>query len=326
IELCYAAPHMPNEAPEAAIAEYDDIPDKNRRRHAAMVSEVDRGIQKIYGALKKAEILDNTIIWVTSDNGGQSYVGSPESVKKTLKQFTGIWGRPLPFPFLDFIRDNVENGASDNRPLKGGKNTAYEGGVRVPAFIYAPGLLSQQKIEARLTVNDILPTLADASNFKNFDTTNVDGLSQWAFLKQQAKAPEPPYVTASRYMQAYYKEEWKLIIPKEGEAQLYKIKEDPEEKNNLARQHPAIVADLRAALEAFPRGEPVDDSIWKVFFDPDLFGGKEDREPFAGLEGNVKGPLHYSFYVAGFILLLVLGLGIWILRLFFKRFLKRKKG
>ena len=324
LELCYAAPHMPNEAPDATVATYSHLEDKNRQLHAAMITEVDMGIQKIYETLEETNLLDNTIIWFMSDNGGQNSVGSPKEAKEVIAKMAKIWGTPLPFPFLEFLRDNIVNGAADNSPLKGGKNSAYEGGLRVPAFIYAPKFLPSRQVNHRITVNDILPTLASAANFKSFDTTNVDGVSQWPFLKQEAAAPANTYVAVSRFNQAYYKDPWKLFLPNEGAPELYKVQEDPSEKQNLAAQHPDVVAALKKELLAFPRGEPVDDPLWKVFVDPDLFGGEIDRAPFAGVEGKVSGPLHPNFYIFPIVLLSIIAVLIWGIRKLIKQIFKKR--
>lgn len=308
LELCYAAPHMPNEAPAETVATYQHIDNENRRLHAAMVTEVDVGIQRIYETLESTGQLDNTIIWVMSDNGGQNKAGSPDAVLKPLARLTKIFGEPIPFPFLEFVRDNVVNGAADNSPLKGGKNTTYEGGIRVPAFIYAPKFLQQQKIDQRVTVNDVLPTLASAIGSNSFDQTAADGISQWQYLKQEAPAPSRDFIAVSRFNQAYFRDGWKLVLPNDGEAELYKPAEDPSETANLAPDHPEIVGDLKAALQDFPRGATVDDPLWKVFVDPDLFGGKEDREPFAGVEGKIAGPLHPNLYLFPLVMLAFLSL------------------
>ena len=325
IELCYAAPHLPNEAPDETVANYQHIENKNRQLHAAMVTEVDKGIQRIYEALEKEGLLDNTIIWLLSDNGGLNMESLPESVVEPTLQLADFWGTPLPFPFLEFVRDNIVNGGSDNSPLRKGKNSVYEGGIRVPAFIYAPKYLPSQQINHRVTVNDILPTLATATRFTSFDMTNVDGVSQWQFLRQKAEASTTPYVAVARYGQAYFKDDWKLVVPNEGTAELYNIKEDATESKNLATQYPEIVDNLKSALFAFPRGESVDDPLWKVFVDPDLFGGTIDRPPYAGKEGKVSGPLHQSFYILGFIVLGLIALCFWLIRLIIRRIRKYGK-
>lgn len=314
LELCYAAPHMPNEAPIETLAAYQHLENKNRQLHAAMVTEVDRGIQRIMDTLEHTGLLENTIVWFMSDNGGKNLEGTPKDVSEPILKVADIWGEPMPFPFWEFLRDNMVNGAGNNRPLRGGKATVYEGGLRVPSFIYAPTFLSQQTVNHRVTVNDILPTMASAIGFTDFDPAHIDGVSQWAFLKKEADPPEKPFVSVGKWGQAYFKEEWKLILNKEGDSELYKIFDDPTEQKNLASQYPEIVEALSEELLDFPRGEPIDDPIWKVFLDTDSFGGDIDREPFAGREGTVSGPLHRSFYIAGFLILTLLSLIFWLIR------------
>ena len=63
--------------------------------------------------------------------------------------------------------------------------------------------------------------------------------------------------------------------------------------------------------EAFPRGIAVDDPMWQTFMDMDKFGGKEDRQPYAGLEGVNAGPLHPIYYIIPLFFLLLVGLIWW---------------
>ncbi|MEM6634016.1 MAG: arylsulfatase, partial [Bacteroidota bacterium] len=323
LELCYAAPHMPNESPQEAVVDYQHLDNKNRQLHAAMVTEVDKGIQQIMRALAETNLIDNTIIWFMSDNGGKNLEGTPQKVLDPILRVANIWGTPLPFPFWEFLRDNMVNGAGDNRPLRGGKATVYEGGLRVPSFIYAPAFLQQQKINHRITVNDVLPTLATAVGVTNLDTTELDGVSQWQFLKQETPPTPKPFVSAGKWGQAYLKEEWKLILNKAGETELYNVIQDPVEQMDLASQYPALVATLTAELLAFPRGESIDDPLWKVFLDTDRFGGEIDREPFAGKEGQVSGPLHRSFYIMGVFVFAFLFLLAYFVSKLFKRLSKK---
>ncbi|MCI4671855.1 MAG: arylsulfatase [Bacteroidia bacterium] len=320
LELCYAAPHMPNEAPEEAIFPYREIENKNRQLHAAMVSEVDKGIQKIIETLEETGLMKNTIIWFMSDNGGKNLVGTPKKVSEPILSAVETWGEPLPFPFWEFLRDNMINGAGDNSPLKGGKATVYEGGLRVPAFIYAPSFLSQQKINQRITVNDVLPSLAAAAGIHHVDTTDLDGVNQWSFMKNEAPYPKNTFVSEGKWKQAYFKDEWKLVVDKKGDdrPELYKVMEDPTESHDLAAQNPELVSSLAAELQAFPRGESIDDPLWRVFLDPDQFGGKANRKPYAGVEGRNMGPLHPIFYALGTVFLILLVLIIWILSMLFR--------
>ena len=88
LEVCYAAPHMPNEAPATAVARYQSLPDSNRQLHAAMVTEVDKGIQQIYETLEQEGLLDNSIIWFTSDNGGLNSSAVAKNIKEGIEKMT----------------------------------------------------------------------------------------------------------------------------------------------------------------------------------------------------------------------------------------------
>ncbi|MEL6844075.1 MAG: hypothetical protein AAFP02_12770, partial [Bacteroidota bacterium] len=92
---------------------------------------------------------------------------------------------------------------------------------------------------------------------------------------------------------------------------MYRVLEDPSETEDLSSLYPAVVARLKAELIAFPHGEPIDDPAWKFILDPDRFGGEIDREPYAGREGSVLGPLYPGFYVLGLLMLMGLGLLVW---------------
>ncbi|MCP3929783.1 MAG: sulfatase-like hydrolase/transferase [Bacteroidetes bacterium] len=58
------------------------MPDSNRQLHAAMVTELDKGVKRVYKTLEKEGLLENTIIWFASDNGGECAEAYPESAKK----------------------------------------------------------------------------------------------------------------------------------------------------------------------------------------------------------------------------------------------------
>lgn len=315
LELSYAAPHMPNEAPKKTVEQYQHLPDTNRQLHAAMVTEVDKGIQRIYEALQKEDILDNTIIWFTSDNGGECAEAYLESTKKRIKQLTEIFGTHLPVEALEFVRNNISNSASDNKPLRGGKGSAYEGGVRVPAFIYAPQFLKSQRIEQRITINDMLPTLAAAVGFENFDPTDLDGVKQWAYLSGKRDYFSADYIVHGTYgKEAYYQDNWKLVVTENDSLELFNLQNDPLETTNVAKKNEAIVATMFGKLKAFPRGKSVHDPIWKTVLDMDEFGGKENRPPWAETEGVNAGPLHPIYYILPTFLLGVIGLA-WYIRL-----------
>lgn len=324
LELCFAAPHMPNEAPDTAVINYQHLADTNRQLHAAMVTEVDKGIQRIYEILEKESLLENTIIWFISDNGGECAAAYPESMKNRIAKFANTWGTPLPIEVLEFIRDNITNSAADNTPFKAGKGSAYEGGVRVPAFIYAPQFLPQKKINERITINDVLPSFNAAVGFENFDATNLDGTNQWTFLSGQGKYFSTDYVVHGTYgKEAYYQGNWKLVVTENDTLELFNLQNDPLETINVANENKAIVATMLGKLKAFPRGKSVHDPIWKTVLDMDNFGGKENRPSWAEVEGVNAGPLHPIYYILPIFILGIIGLVWYLIR---RRRRRRKKS
>jgi len=313
LELSFAAPHMPNEAPDSTVSFYQHLSDTNRQLHAAMVTEVDKCIQRIYETLEKQGLLDNTIIWFTSDNGGECAEAYLESTRNRIAMCTKIFGTPLPVEALEFARNNMVNSAADNNPLKGGKGSAYEGGVRVPAFIYAPQFLPKKIINERITINDVLPSFNAAVGFENFDTTNLDGVNQWAFLSGEEDYFSADYIVHGTYgKEAYYQDNWKLVVTENDSLELFNLQNDPRETTNVANKNEAIVATMLGKLKAFPRGKSVHDPIWKAVLDMDNFGGKENRPPWAEVEGVNAGPLHPIYYILPTFLLGIIGL-VWYL-------------
>ena len=112
-------------APAERVKEYAAIPDRKRRTYAAMVTALDDAISRIRGALEKSGAMENTLIVFHSDNGGQTQQGAV------------------------------------NLPLREGKSTVFEGGIRVPARLHAPNVLPKgHRSEQVMTNLDIFPTLA----------------------------------------------------------------------------------------------------------------------------------------------------------------------
>ncbi len=282
--VAYNAPHLPNEAPDETVAEYSEIEDPLRRIHAAMVDELDTSIGRLLSALDAEGLRENTIIWFVSDNGGLNIHASPEPMVNLVANLVSIFGRPLPGS-LEFLRHNIQDGASDNAPLRGGKMSIFEGGTRVPGAIWWPGHLEGGSSAAFVSASDILPTLLDAAGLANGIPEDLDGESRWEVLRDPTQSEEhPDYVATSPAGTAIYRGPWKLVKPSspmpfsDPPAALYRIWDDPTETNDLAAAHPEQVEELAAALEAWPRGPSVHGSMLKVIWDPDSFGGEELHE------------------------------------------------
>ncbi|CAG2181449.1 unnamed protein product [Oppiella nova] len=124
---------MTLEVPQKYIDKFDYVVSDVRRRLAAMANNMDESIGVIIERLHSRGMLDNSVVIFVSDNGGD----------------------PL---------QHVGNGGS-NYPLRGTKLGLFEGGIRVPAFIWSPLLNKSGYVSnALIHVTDLLPTILDAIN------------------------------------------------------------------------------------------------------------------------------------------------------------------
>lgn len=280
--VAFNAPHTPNEAPKETIAQYAEIDDPGRRIHAAMVDELDQAIGRVLAAFEREGMLENTIVVFTSDNGGLTPESAPAPLRVAMEWIVWAYGqRPLPTMQLEFLASMALDGQSDNTPLPGGKQSLAEGGVRVPAAIWWPGHLEGGRFEGFLSISDVLPTLLDAIGEDASIPEDLDGRSRWNALTGIGPPGEPAdYATVSPSSGvAIHRGRWKLVDP--DAPRLYDVYADPYEERDVAADNPEIVEALVERLNAWPRGAGPDTSVLSLIMDPDLFGGREDREPWA---------------------------------------------
>ena len=284
----FNAPHIPNEAPEASIEKYQYITNENRRIHAAMVSEFDHGVGQIISTLESENILENTLVWFMSDNGGlipksQLVNYLPDWALEMITE--KVIGQDVEMTprFLEFARVQLTQGASDNTPLQGGKTSLWEGGMRVPSIVYWKGKLSPSRNEQMIAVQDVLPTLLDLTNY-NESIQNTDGRSVWPMLNHNEAMPLNPVVTVSGPGQPSFSVimfPWKLVQATNGSLSLYNVEADPTEQYELSQDYPVITQQLNEYLNAFPKGKSVSVPYQETANDSDFFGGEEDRQPWA---------------------------------------------
>ncbi|CAN5897319.1 hypothetical protein BH11VER1_BH11VER1_30820 [soil metagenome] len=231
--------HSPYQVPETYLQPYDGLK-ANRRSLAGMLAVVDEAIGKVVTTLESTGLRENTLIIFSSDNGGPS----PGKV-------------------------------SDNGPLRAGKGTIYEGGVRVCAFANWPG-----HIPSGVTNNepmhavDWFPTLVKLAGGSLEQKLPRDGLDVWPMLTQGAKSPHEVILSASAPTRAAVRMgDWKLLLnaseqdseeAAEGapgkrknkaaspaeKLELYNLATDIGESINLATKEPERVATMRAQLNA----------------------------------------------------------------------------
>ncbi len=230
----FHAVHTPVDAPEEYKRLYDgvkfhDDPEKHdsRLRMAAMISQLDTKIGQFVAALEKTGQRDNTLIVFTSDNGG---------IESLKNNYVGKVGHsPL---------------NSENDPLRGQKNTLYEGGIRVCAFANWPGRLAPRKFSTPMHAVDWFPTLASLVGYDSRTDLKWDGVNQWPVLMGKSK----PHVERTIYIamrnggRVLRHGDWKLLVPSKGDPQLFNLAADPYEKDDLAGSQPDKLADLQKRL------------------------------------------------------------------------------
>lgn len=195
--------------------------------YAGLVEQMDDAVGLVLQALDEAGLADNTIVIFTSDNGG---VAAGDAF------------------------------ATSNRPLRAGKGYQFEGGIREPYFIKAPGLAAAgSRTDIPATGADFYPTLLDLVGSDLRPGEHMDGVSLLPVLKG-ATIPERPLVwhyphygnqggEPSSIIRAG---EWKLIhYYEDGRKELYNLKTDLEETTDVARDNPELVGKLSEQLFAY---------------------------------------------------------------------------
>ena len=233
--------HAPFDAKAGLIKKYQKkIDPKNPQQsptYAAMVHSLDDNVGKILDAVDRMGIADNTIICFYSDNGGNMY--------------------------------NLVDGttATSNAPFRGGKATMYEGGIRVPAIFVWPGVVKGgTKSQALIQSEDLYRTILEMAHVSARAGQAVDSMSAVPALKGrhgQRKAvkvffPHRPQVPDFLSPCAAVREgDWKLIRvfhdgpDRRHRYELYNLKDDVGERNNLAAEHPERVRKMDALIESF---------------------------------------------------------------------------
>ncbi len=147
--LAYNAPHAPLQATQEYLDRFKHIKNKKRRTYAAMVSAMDDGIGAVLDKLDELGIADNTLVFFFSDNGG------PE-----------------------------KNNASLNDPLRDGKGSLFEGGVRVPFAVRWPARIpAGQVYEEPIISLDVLGTVAAVTGIEVNPERPLDGVNLIPYLR-----------------------------------------------------------------------------------------------------------------------------------------------
>jgi len=200
---------------------------RNNPHLAAQLELIDHGVGMIVRKLEELQIADDTVIVFTGDNGGEDRVTS-------------------------------------NAPLRAGKSTLYEGGIREPLIVRCPRVAPAGAVCKTPTSNvDFHPTFCDLAGVEPDPARKIDGVSilpllrdPSARLKREALYWHYPLARAhflgGRSSGAVRKGRWKLIeLFDTGGCELYDLAGDPGEKTDLAAKMPEKAAELARALAAW---------------------------------------------------------------------------
>lgn len=244
--LPFLAVHVPIGAREELVEKYkkkaesapgDSFGDEGKNKvrlvqnnpvYAAMLEQLDTGIGRVVAALEKNGLTEKTIVVFMSDNGGLSTAeGSPTS----------------------------------NLPLRGGKGWPYEGGVREPMIVVAPGVTKPgTTCDAPVISTDFYPTLLQLAGQPLKPEQHLDGVSFLPLLKGETMHRGKPlfwhyphYANQGGSPNGVVRDgDWKLIEwYEDGALELYNIQQDISEKNNVAAQQPDKVQELHTKLIAW---------------------------------------------------------------------------
>lgn len=210
--LAYDAPHEPYIIDNTTW--YDDESwDLNTKRYASLITHMDEAIGRVVKELERLGLRENTMIIFASDNGAA--VQAP----------------------LDLLHCNGT--------FRGRKALLYEGGIRVPFIVNQPGRVPVQQLENIIYFPDVMPTLAALSGSKT--PQGIDGMNILPLFygRQIDTDNRLLYWEFPGKQRAARLGDWKCVtVKKDAPLELYNLKEDVEEKNNLADKYPEKVAEF----------------------------------------------------------------------------------
>jgi arylsulfatase len=247
------APHTPLQCPEEYSSRYAGKVNTNVAKFFGMIENIDDNFGRLIAKLDEWGIVRDTLVIFMTDNGGTGGVG--------------IF----------------------NAGMRGRKVTPYEGGVRVPSFWRWPAGFAGDSDCAALTAHvDFMPTLAQITGAK-LPNVSLDGRSllpllknpqaEWAdrFLFTHVGRWEKGKVAEAKFTNCAVRNTRFRFV---NNQELYDLKADPGEKNNVIADHPEVVAVMRAAYEQWwseilpalenenetgPKVNPFKEAYWKQF-------------------------------------------------------------
>jgi arylsulfatase A-like enzyme len=233
--MAHYAVHLPFDKDNRYYQRYiDEGLSDTEAKYAALVEGMDKSLGDIMNYLKEHNLDKNTFIFFMSDNGGLSL--TPQRGGETHSQ---------------------------NLPLKQGKGSLYEGGIRVPMIVAGPGIEKNSVSNQPVIIEDLFPTVLEMAAVKNYHTVQtVDGKSILPNLLNKKKT-DPSKILIWHYpnnwinqnfhgtswVSAIREGPWKLIyFHKTSQLELYHLDDDISETHDLSKQMPEKTKQLATLL------------------------------------------------------------------------------
>lgn len=227
--LAHALPHVPLAVSERFRGA------SGTGLYADVIAELDDSVGQVRAALRELGLERDTLIVFTSDNGP--------------------WNAMPPRMFGRDIVQPWDHGLTG--PFRGGKAGTYEGGHRVPFLAVWPGRIpAGVQSDVPISTVDLLPTIAALAGARDDVPGDVDGADIWGVISgvSASMAERPLLYDNQGGIEAVRLGPWKLRVtrPKADapeQVELFHLLRDPEERHQVAEQHPEVVAKLRVLLD-----------------------------------------------------------------------------
>jgi len=259
--MSYYAVHLPLQAKPEDISYFRAKRDSNANQknavYASVIKSMDESVGRINDLIEDLKLSGNTIIIFMSDNGG-------------------LLG--------------ARNPVTSNLPLRAGKGTAYEGGVRIPFIVKWKGKVKENSVsDVPIIHTDVLPTLAQITNSELTNINHLDGVSITPLLFGKNKLKRealywhyPHYHPEGATPHTSIRDgDWKLIYTYENaKKELYNLKTDPGELMDVAAGKAKIADALFRKIKNWKTKVGAQDPVSNPNYDPARFkegGGSEQR-------------------------------------------------
>ncbi|MCZ2483164.1 sulfatase [Aquirufa nivalisilvae] len=250
LNLAHYGVHTPIQSDDRFFQKYLSAGlDSSEAKYASLVEGVDKSLGDIMAYLDEKKVADNTIILFMSDNGGLSL--APARGKKAHVQ---------------------------NLPLRAGKGSVYEGGIRIPMIVKFPGVAQANRVANQYVIaEDVFPTILQMAKLKDMKTLqSVDGKSMVPYLKNSSLKDDERVLVwhypnkwvdqdgpGINYKSAIRKGNYKLVYDlRTGQKELYDLSKDVAEQVDLASKLPdqsnLLTQLLKSYLSKFQAPMPLD--------------------------------------------------------------------